>query len=304
MLQKSITNLHLFLAIVVLGMVGSGTESIASSSQISKPTVIVANTTSAVSNARLARFSYAAEEIRSSIETQLRASRRFAMLERNKQNLDLAFAEQDLESSDFSNTNNAGAGEIAGAKYIIVPKIKDIRMGASFSDLDGFPGRYKRTDFASLTVSIQVIDSASGELNFATEDRSSYRNVVDVVEGKTGGPGSSVMRRLVKKTGIVLGSAIVDSVFPIMVAQVQANEVFLNRGGDSLSVGDEFEVYAQGAALIDPITGAPLGGFGSNAETWVGRIRIVRVAPRFSVASIQKGKAAEFSIGAIARHKQ
>jgi hypothetical protein len=58
-------------------------------------------------------------------------------------------------------------------------------------------------------------------------------------------------------------------------------QVFLNSGeGASLEVGDVKEVVSTSEEVINPATGKSLGA----AEDSLGKVRIARISPKFSVA--------------------
>ncbi|WP_412546230.1 CsgG/HfaB family protein [Maricaulis sp. MIT060901] len=236
--------------------------------------------------------------LHSELLSAVRDTRRFRVLERDQENLDAILREQDLEASSFSNTSDARAGRIAAAGYVAVPYITSFRFGASFRELDAFPGTYDRTDRVGIEASVRVVNSETGELVFIANSSSNYVAEIEAVTGRTGGPARVVVDRLASEVANDLVSEIVNSVFPIMIADISAGEVYLNRGGEGLNTGDRFDVYAQGRQLVDPLTNEPMG---ASVELLVGTIVISRVENRFSVARIVDGDASHFEVGAIVR---
>jgi hypothetical protein len=76
---------------------------------------------------------------------------------------------------------------------------------------------------------------------------------------------------------------ITDTIFPAKVLVVRDRVVTLNRGeGTDIAVGEVWEAFAQGEALIDPDTGENLG----SEEVAVGFVRVISVAPKFSRAEV------------------
>jgi hypothetical protein len=72
-----------------------------------------------------------------------------------------------------------------------------------------------------------------------------------------------------------------DAVWPVKVVRYEQDQLFVNRGeGGELAVGETWTVYALGDDMIDPDTGAALG----RSEFPIGKARVVRVAPDFTVA--------------------
>lgn len=245
-----------------------------------------------------------AEALRLEIENALRSSRRFTMLERNTVNLDMAFAEQELADSELSNSGNVRSGALEAAGYVVVPRITDYRMGASFEAVDALPGMYNRRDSARFAANVRVLSSTTGALLYSSEDEATYFRTVELVEGRTGGPARSVIEGLAERVGRSLGADIIEFRFPVMVAQVQNDQIYLNRGEGGLEIGDELVVFNQGPQLIDPATGEPLGGLGSSVETEAATVRVTRVAARFSIAEVVNGDGSAVQIGAVARRPQ
>ena len=86
-----------------------------------------------------------------------------------------------------------------------------------------------------------------------------------------------LIRTITKKSVYAIG----DRVFPLLVMRFQNDQIYLNRGeGAGIEVGDLREVFSTGEDLVDPSTGKSLG----TTEYLLGKIRIIRVSPKFSVA--------------------
>jgi len=60
-----------------------------------------------------------------------------------------------------------------------------------------------------------------------------------------------------------------SGVFPLKIAKVTGNTVYINRGsGVDFEVGDHLSVLAQGEGLIDPDTGESLGSAEEEVALW------------------------------------
>jgi hypothetical protein len=76
----------------------------------------------------------------------------------------------------------------------------------------------------------------------------------------------------------------VNVVYPARVIGVTGPQVTIARGeGSGIAVGQLWEIFALGEKLVDPDTGAELGA----EEVSVGKIRVTRVAPKFSTGKIE-----------------
>jgi hypothetical protein len=90
--------------------------------------------------------------------------------------------------------------------------------------------------------------------------------------------------------------------FPVEIIKVKGNQVYLNRGKDGgFKNGMVLNVYSPGEELIDPDTGEQLG----SAEEYAGQIKVSRINPKFTIATIVAGKQQmDFAKGFIIRKPQ
>ncbi len=89
---------------------------------------------------------------------------------------------------------------------------------------------------------------------------------------------------------------ILDTIYPIRVAELVDGEVAIDRGGETVLEGQQFEVFAVGDTIMDSATGEKLGA----VEKSVGRIEIVRVLPKVSYGRRLAG-GATIAVGSICR---
>ncbi|MCD8339277.1 MAG: hypothetical protein LUC43_03625, partial [Burkholderiales bacterium] len=95
-----------------------------------------------------------------------------------------------------------------------------------------------------------------------------------------------------------LANQLSDTVFPITIIKVQGNQLYINRGNDGgLKLGDQFIVYQPGEDLVDPQTGEHLGA----TETEVGKVKVSRINPKFTIVDIIDGTPSEIQEGYILR---
>lgn len=94
----------------------------------------------------------------------------------------------------------------------------------------------------------------------------------------TGGRLSdSLLIALTRRLSEKIAQRITDVAFPAKILAKTGNIVTINRGeGTGIATGQLWEVFALGAELIDPDTGASLG----REELSIGKIRIQRVTAR------------------------
>ena len=101
----------------------------------------------------------------------------------------------------------------------------------------------------------------------------------------TGDTRDALLRELTKKLAEQTAQRVNDAVYPARILAKTDKTVTISRGeGTGIAAGQLWEVFALGAEMKDPDTGASLG----REELSVGKIRITRVTPKFSQATINE----------------
>ena len=239
------------------------------------------------------------QEITRQTEEALRATRRFTMFERSAEVMaNTVKKEQTLAQSDEALGDAADFGKLNNVGMIVQPLLTIAKMGSSFAGIDEFPGKYKRTDTATIIVTFKVLDTTSGQIKYQSTEEAGFSKGAGVVDSKGGGIGREVWTDLAHDVALKGATSIVDYVFPVQVIKADATGVYLNRGeGGGLTVGQVMDVFAQGEALVDPSTGESLGA----TETLLGKVKVDRVNPKFSVAKPVGKLSDEPQAGAIVR---
>jgi hypothetical protein len=223
------------------------------------------------------------QEVARQTEEALRGSRRFAIYERSAEVLsDSVMTEQRLARSGFAKENAAEFGKLDNVQLIVQPEITAVAIGSKYAPLSDFPGRYHRADAARLTITFKVMGTTSGEIKFQTTQTSAFDRPGGVSDSTSQHIGAEAFPALAHEVSVKATNAIVNYVYPIQVIRVTGPEIYVNRGeGGSLALGDVWELESTGESLIDPTTKEDLG----PSETSLGKVRITRIAPRFSVVT-------------------
>ena len=240
------------------------------------------------------------QEITRRLEEALRATGRFALFERSRELLAASVeAEQDLSESGSYLADAAERGKLANVKLIVQPFVAEFVLQSQFEEVDGLPGMYERIDHGKVTLTCKVLDTTSGEIKHqVTISWGFERESDDVFEGKVGGPGQSEWIEMADEIGTRSATAMVNTVFPVMVIKFSRGRVFLNRGkGGGIKKGDILELFSVGEELKDPQTGETLGG----EEFSIGKIKVIKVAAKFSTAKPLDGLEDDPQPGDIAR---
>jgi len=93
---------------------------------------------------------------------------------------------------------------------------------------------------------------------------------------------------------------ILDHLYPIKVASVEADKVIIDQGGGKVKEGMLLDVFSQGKELFDPDTKESLG----KLETLVAIIKITKVSQKISYAEVVEGDKIRIEKGLICRIKQ
>ncbi len=220
------------------------------------------------------------ESMNANLSSALLSTRKFDVLSRS--DIDALVMEQQFGASGNVNAKTAvKAGNFKGAQYIVTVLVDDYQdyvRKRSFSTLN------KKTETRVIRYGAvaNLIDAETGSIketaNFviSNEDRKDE----DTGASTSGGDlTDSVISSLARNMCNDIALRISDVIFPAKIIAKSGKTVTFNRGeGTGVKVGDIFEVFALGEAMIDPDTGENLG----SEETLIGTIKVTSVLPKFS----------------------
>jgi curli biogenesis system outer membrane secretion channel CsgG len=237
---------------------------------------------------------------------------RYAVVER--QELDSVMHEVRFQQS--GNTRREGkvaAGRIKNCQYLIKGTITD--FGHVSRNTSGWSGLnwdiFSGSNRAVMGVILYVVEVESGEIIASESIEESVKAGDTAVKAEYSGvsfggtafyrtPLGRATAKVIERAVRRITSAIAERPWEPLIAQVQSDgTVILNGGHDhGIRSGAEFEVLEEGAPVIDPATGDVIG---RRAGRQVGRIIVQQVQPRYSMATIVVGRAAEFRPGCACR---
>lgn len=218
------------------------------------------------------------------MENSFRATRKFRVLSRNKEVMQELREEQKFAESDLAKGDAAATGEMSNANYLIIPKVQNFKFYRSVKALPNFDNKYRRQDSGLLHLTAQMLDTTSGQVVSTFDLKSTFATAKKIVNTKAGSPNNIHFTKMAKQVSAQLADQFVDAVYPMkVVKRTRNNQVIINRGKDGgLKVGQKYEVFFAGEALVDPDTGESLG----SGEEFVGKIEIVRINPKVSYGKI------------------
>jgi Flagellar assembly protein T, C-terminal domain len=239
------------------------------------------------------------ETLLASMEKALVSARKFEVLTRDKAKLKDIRGEQKFDQSSFTKGGTALEGGLETANFLIFPTIQDFKFYRSTKPVPNLTGKYTRQDSGMLEVAAQIIDTTTGGIKTTFYLKSTFGTKSRIVNSKGGSPNSVNFTNMANKVSAQMTDQLVALVFPMKVLAIQENQIFINRGQDGgLKKGDALNVYHPGVALIDTDTGENLG----SAETLLGKIKVVRVNPKFTITEAKdKSLTGSIQVGDIVR---
>jgi curli biogenesis system outer membrane secretion channel CsgG len=222
-------------------------------------------------------------------------SDKFSVVERDK--LALVLKEQGLATSGAVDPASAAkVGKILGVKYIILGGIDKFNIDNTKGAIGkfGVGGNLRQ---ANATINLRFIDSTTAERVISISADGETKKGGGFALGASGskdsewGLASETIQKTAKAVVAKLTSgdylarvsnaaAPAGGVVEGKIIRVDGTKAYINMGSASgLKVGDKFNVFDPGEALVDPDTGAKLG----STEKQVGTATVAEVQEKFAI---------------------
>jgi Peptidoglycan-synthase activator LpoB len=218
--------------------------------------------------------------MRDALNSYLVQTRRFAVLDREN---DATYRKEMelLESPDVPLAETVRIGQVIGADYILLSKIRELEAA---SDDQALPitGRKVSRNRAILSSDFEIIEVASREVKWA---------------GKTVTEIPGTREAVIRAAAADIGQKIVNAIFPLRVVQITHGTLVVNQGSDTIKIGQSFLANMLGEPTTDPYTKEPLG----RSEIPIGTVRISRVDPKLSYGELISGTLPEGDVDIILR---
>lgn len=214
---------------------------------------------------------------------KLVGSRRFTVLDR--QNMADIAGERSVATTNALTpvSELARLGSTLAADYIVVGQVEDVDSQVREVYFPTIKKTFKIPE-GKATVNFKIIDVATSQVKFADNsilgfDRESFEKAI----GAGMRPNADIAMAEIASSKI--GTQILDAIYPIMIVAVNRGVFTLNQGGDLVEAGAIYGVYERGPKVYDPYTKESLG----RPESKVGELKVERVTPKMSSASLSKG---------------
>ena len=205
-----------------------------------------------------------------SLNSYLAQSGKFAVFDR-KYTQEQSSELKKYRGSDFRKGEVSRIGNMLGVDYIVVGNIAEFKEKITHSlKLKTISKPFTKKKIF-VDISYRVIDVATGQVKY-----SGYI-AKDFLKNKN----YSIIN-LSRKIAGLIGQKITNSIYPITVMQVDGDMVVLAQGGDTLLVGDKFNLIQYGKEFFDPYTNESLG----YSENRIGVIEVLDVQSKLSTARV------------------
>ena len=209
-----------------------------------------------------------------------------------------------LLSSNAPLEEQARLSEVLGADYMLVGTISDARLEIRQIASRAI-GRVLREYEADFTFNYRVIVGSSMQVKLAEVVNISLET--DEVKRlvKKWEPSNLDFREitdnLISKVANQVVETIIDRLYPVRIASIEENgQIIINQGGERISKGLLFDIFAEGKEILDVDTQESLG----KTETLVATIRVGKVTPKIAYAKLIKGDLSKVSEGLVCRRKK
>lgn len=239
------------------------------------------------------------EKLQQEMEASFVAARKFNVVTRSKESLGAVREEQKFAESDLAAGDAAQSGQLKNADYLIIPEVHIFSFSTTTNKVPNLQNKYFRKDQGVLEVNAQVIDTAGGQIMTTFYLKDSFGTKESMVNSAGGVPSAENFSKMAKTVSAQMVDQFLNLVFPVEIINIKGDTAYLNRGQDGgFKVDDVYSVYSKGEALVDPQTGEQLG----SAEELVGKIKIAKVNPKFTLATILRDKSkGDVAVGCIIR---
>lgn len=245
-----------------------------------KPVVAVGDFESSFSN-------FDTANIRTAIETALSQTGKYSLMERSR--IDQLLAEQGKSAAGLVQGSGA-VGGFEGVDYLLYGRVTQLSLEAqNLLLLSQCQARF--------ALDVRVVDVQSSEIRLS-KTISGEKGVAtgDAQTNPCSGVTFSSLDELSTDAAKDIVESLTQTLFPVKVAKVSHDEVYLNYGEGFLQQDEMLKVTSLGEGFVDPDTGETLGA----EESVIAIIQVADIREKYSTAKILMNTGG-LKIGDIAR---
>lgn len=231
--------------------------------------------------------------------TALVKTNKIKVVERDK--LETVMKEFMLTKSGITSPEHSQEiGKLLGADYLLHGSISMFDANVKYTAIP-YTDRFNKRMEAQMAVDMRLVETETGKIVSAEVANEKVQEKEMVSEkGRNEEVPKALIEELQRKIVDSLTIAVIDAIYPIKVASVKDDILYLNRGeGGGIKEGDKFRLVLLGEEIRDPDTNSVIG----FEDTEIATIEVTEVLPKFSKSKVlkwkQKGEG--ISKGAICR---
>lgn len=207
----------------------------------------------------------------------LAQTRRFAVLDRDF--LKEKHAEFDLlRGDDIPPAEKARVGNTLGTDFLIVGAIDELNADLQKETIP-YVNEIQLTHKVKVRMTWRIIEAPTGMIMLSDTISEAQSKKIMQNTALDDLPG---VASLADVTAERIGKQIMATIYPPMVVAYSGTSLTIGQGGDTLKVGDRFNLIKYGEMLKDPYTQEPL----AREEKPVGLVEVSSVLPKTSEAQI------------------
>ena len=221
----------------------------------------------------------------SQLANTINATRRFDIVARSKYRTILK--EQEIADSgdvDPSDPQRAKAFRMAGAQYVATVTVDNYQdITSRFAIEGGFGESAGERRTIQLQATLEIFDTTTAAMLESQAITLEEADVNEVLAGnrQDGRPTNALLGTVTRTFAAEAANGIMNRLSPAKVVGYSLGNISFNRGeGTGVEVGQYWQVFHAGEAMIDPDTGENLGA----EEIPIGWARVTRVLPRIANA--------------------
>lgn len=230
---------------------------------------------------------YDSRNIQTAVETALSKTGKFTLIERGR--LDQLLAEQNLSMEGLVGGGVSSFGGFGGVDYLLYGRVTQLGLESKnlliMSECE-----------AKFGLDIRVVDTSTAEIRLSENitEKDSV-NTSDSESNPCRGIGISAFDNLTAKASRKIAENLTQALFPVKVARVSGDEVYLNYGTGFLKDDELLKIVTLGEGFVDPDTGEVLGA----DEELIGVVKVTQTKAKFSIGKIMLQTGA-LSVGDVA----
>ena len=216
------------------------------------------------------------------VSTAFVKTRKFNVVERSS--LGKVADEQMFGASGAVDQKTAAKiGKMQGSQFVLIGSITTFGTETSKTGAFGISVSSSET---KVGVDIRLVNTTTGAIMMA-ESITMTESDSGISGGASGVKHSRTLKQgpladLARKVSNEIAKKSMFAIYPPKILQVKSNSLIVNYGDAIMKVGQLYDVYILGEALIDPDTGESLG----SGEEFIGSVKIARTTAKVSYADI------------------